>query len=72
VTPLVTLKVGPMSEQPSPAGVVNITGLPEPPPVAATVNELPNGAADGADVVTVIACAAFCAVVALVTGVAAL
>ena len=52
--------------------VVISTALPDAPPVAATLKLVPKVADAGAAVVTVIACAAFCAVVRLVTSGAAL
>ena len=55
--PLVIVNVVPEFEQ-APA-LENVTGLPEPPPVAATVKLAPKPALAGACVVTVIAWAAF-------------
>ena len=52
VVPLVMVKVAPEFEQPP--ALENVTGLPEPPPVAATVNCEPNTALPGACVFTVI------------------
>ena len=70
VVPLVMVNVAPEFEQPPP--LENMTGLPEPPPVAPTVNCAPNTAEGGACVVTVIACAALVAFTVSVTSGAAL
>ncbi|TML51737.1 MAG: hypothetical protein E6G16_06800 [Actinobacteria bacterium] len=64
------MNVAPEFEQPPP--LENVTGLLEPPPVAATVNCVLKTALAGACVVTVIAWAAFVAVTDSVTWVAAL
>jgi hypothetical protein len=58
--PLVMVKVAPLFEQ-EPL-LENVTALPEPPPVAATVNCELKTADAGAWVVTVIAWLSFCAV----------
>lgn len=65
VVPLVIVTVVPVTVHPPLAAIT--TGLPDPPPVAATLNELPNAADPGAGVVTVIVCGALTAVVVLVT-----
>ena len=63
--PLVIVNVAPVFEQ-EPA-LENVTALPEPPPVAATEKLVLKTADAGAWVVTLIACAAFCAVTDSVT-----
>jgi hypothetical protein len=59
------VNVPPVFEQ-TPA-LENVTGFPEPPPVAATVKPVPKTALPGACVVTVIVWSAFCAVTVSVT-----
>ena len=68
--PLVIVNVAPVFEQAPP--LENVTGLPEPPPVAATVKLVLKTALAGACVVTVIVWSAFCAVTVSVTCGAAL
>ena len=70
VVPLVIVNVAPELEQPPP--LENATGLPEPPPVAATANCVLKTALAGACVVTVIDWLAFWAVTDSVTCDAAL
>ena len=63
--PLVIVKLAPVFEQ-APA-LEKVTALPEAPPVAATEKPVLKTAFAGACVVTLIACAAFCAVTVSVT-----
>ncbi|TML51736.1 MAG: hypothetical protein E6G16_06795 [Actinobacteria bacterium] len=70
VVPLVIVNVAPEFEQPPP--LENVTGLPEPPPVAATENCVLKTALAGACVVIVIVWLAFVAVTDSVTSEAAL
>ena len=68
--PLVIVNVAPVFEQ-APL-LEKVTGLPEPPPVAATVKLVLKTALAGACVVTLIAWSAFCAFTVSVTCGAAL